>query len=74
MTKWVKPHNQAIIILSIVSDRNPTYVHEFYKKLLTHILSLETMGKLNTIEGCVNNALDKLPRILLDIVRLDRVC
>ena len=40
---------------------------EFYEKLLTHVQSLERIGKLNIIKRYVRNTLDKLP----DLVRLD---
>ena len=73
VSEVVNGHVQAIITLPIVHDSNPIRIHECYKKLMTHVQSLETMGKPNQIEGHVRNTLDKLPQILSDFVRPDGV-
>ena len=57
--------------LPIVHGSNLIHIHEFYERLLTHVQSLETIEKLNTIEGYVRNTLDKLPQIRSELVRLD---
>ena len=71
MSEVVNAHVQAIMTLPIVHASNPIRILEFYEKLLTHVQCLETMGKVNTIEGYVRNTLDKLPKIRSDLVRLD---
>ena len=63
VSEVVNGHVQAIITLPIVHDSNPIRIHECYKKLMTHVQSLETMGKPNQIEGHVRNTLDKPPQI-----------
>ena len=57
--------------LPAVYGSNPICIHEFCQKLLTLVQSLETMGKLKTIEGYVRNTLDKLPQIQSHHVRLN---
>lgn len=64
---------KAMMVLPTVHDSNLIRIYELYEKLLTHVLSLEIMGKLNTIEGYVRSTLDKLPQSLSDLVRLDGV-
>ena len=71
VSEVVNAHVQAIMVLPIVHGSNPIGIHEFYEKLLTHVQSLETIGKLNTIEGYVRSNLVKLPQIRSDLVRLD---
>ena len=60
VSKFVNAHVQMIIALPIIHGSKPTRIYEFYEKVLTHVQSLETMGKLNTTEGYVRNTLDKL--------------
>ena len=71
VSEVVNAHVQAIITLPIVHDSNPIRIYEFYKKLLMHVQSLETIRKLKTIEGYLRNTLDKLPEIRSALVRLD---
>ena len=71
MSEAVNTHVQAIMTLQIVHGSNPISIHEFYEKLLTHVQSLETMGKLITIEKYVRNTLDSIPQIRSNLVRLD---
>ena len=40
-------------------------------KLVTHSEALDTIGKLKQINGYVGIALDKLPAIRADLVRID---
>ena len=58
-------------LLTTVNGTNPKFIHEFYSKLVTHVQALETMGKLNMINGYVRTVLDRLPGIRSDIVRHD---
>ena len=51
------------MVLPIALGGNLTHILEFHKKLITHLQSLEPMGKLNTNKGYVRNMLDKLPQI-----------
>lgn len=37
MKKWVSAHNQAIMALQTIYGENATCIHEFYKKLLSHV-------------------------------------
>ena len=46
-------------------------IDEFYEKLTRHIQALQTLGKLNEINGYVRNALNKLAVIRADLVRTD---
>ena len=46
--KAVNAHVQGIMALPTVQGSNPISIHEFWKKLLAHVQSLEKMGKLNT--------------------------
>jgi len=45
-------------------------IHEFYEKLLFNVQSLETMGKLEEVNGYVRMTIDNLPGIG-DLVRTD---
>lgn len=67
----VNEHVQAIMNLPTIYGSNTTRIHEFYEGLLTHVQSLETMGKVAEINGYVRSTLDKLPGIRSDLVRLD---
>ena len=44
-------------------------MHEFYKTLLFNVQSLETLGKLQDIQGNVRCVIDKLKGIKSDLVR-----
>ena len=63
MSEVVIANVQATMALPTVYGSSPIHIHEFYQKLLTLVQSLETMGKLNTIERYMRNTLDKLPQI-----------
>ena len=60
---------QEIMGQTVVNGTNPKIIHEFYSKLVTHVQALETMGKLNMINGYVRTVLDCLPGIRSNIVR-----
>ena len=53
VSEAVNAHFQAIMALPIIHGSYPIRIHKFYEKMLTHVQSLETMGKLKTIEGYV---------------------
>ena len=53
VSEAVNAHVQAIMALPIIHGSYPIRIHKFYEKMLTHVQSLETMGKLKTIEGYV---------------------
>ena len=48
MREAVNAHVQGIMALLTVQGSNPIRIREFWEKLLTHVQSLETTGKLNT--------------------------
>ena len=68
----VNAHIQRIMDLPILTSSNSTKIHEFYEMLVNSVQSLETMGKLDQIQGYVRRTLDKLPAIRSDLVRLDK--
>ena len=55
--------------LPVVKDTNPNEVDKFYKTLLYNVQSLETLGKLERVNGMTRSVLDKLPGIKSDLVR-----
>ena len=67
----VNAHVQEIMNLQTVYGSNPVKIYQFYEKLLRHVEALETMGKLNNINGYVRATIDRLPGIRSDLVRLD---
>ena len=52
-----------------MQDTNPNEVDKFYKTLLYNVQSLETLGKLERVNGMTRSVLDKLPGIKSDLVR-----
>ena len=67
----VKAYNKEILELPVISGVNVKKNHEFYERLTYCVQSLETMGKLDKVNGNVSMTLDKLPGIRGDIVRTD---
>ena len=65
----INAHVQEIMGLPVVNGTNPKTIHEFYSKLIKHVQALETMGKLNMINGYVRTVLDCLPDIKSHKVR-----
>ena len=57
--------------MPVITGTNPTKINEFYKKLVTNIQTLESMGKDKDIRGYVRLTLDKLPCLRADLVRMD---
>ena len=70
-TEVAKTHVQQIVGLPSITYYDVPKIHKFYEKLLFNVQSLETMGKLNQINGYVQITLDKLQLIRADFVRLD---
>ena len=70
-TEIVNAHVTRIMNLTEVSGCNPLKIHEFYENLVRNVQSLETMGKLQTVNGYARMILDRLPGIRADLVRDD---
>ncbi len=69
VSEIVNAYVQNILQLPVVKDSNPNEVDKFYKTLLYNVQSLETLGKLERVNGMARSVLDKLPGIKSDIVR-----
>ena len=57
--------------LPTINGSQPNKIHEFYEKLLFNVQSLETMGKLQEVNGYVRMTINKLPGIRGLLVRMD---
>ena len=66
-----KAHIENVISLPVINNSNPGRIHSFYEKLVTSVQSLESMGKLQNINGLVRHTLDKLSGIKSELVRSD---
>ena len=62
---------QSVMALPTKGNNNPYKIHDFYERLIAHINTLDTMGKLKEINGYVRFTLDKLFRIRADLMRKD---
>ena len=69
----VKAYMKQILELPHIADVDVKKIHEFSDKLAYCVQSLETMGKLQQINGNVAMTLDKLSGIRSDLVRTDPV-
>ena len=67
----VKAYVKEIMDLPYITSANPAKIHEFSEKLSTCVQALETMKKLDQVNGNVSMAMDKLPGIRGDLVRTD---
>lgn len=67
----IKAYSQQIFDLPFIPNQNPHRIHEFCHKLTFSVQSLQTMGKLEQVNGHVAMTLDKLPAIRGDLVRTD---
>ena len=67
----VKAYTKHILDLPHIYDADVGKIHEFSEKLSYCVQSLETMGKLEQINGNVAMTLDKLSGIRSDLVRTD---
>ena len=70
-SKLINAHVQQMMRLPVFNGTNPKIIHDFHSRLVTHVQALETMGKLNLINGYVRTVSDRLPGIRSDIVRND---
>ena len=57
-----------IMELPVVKNANPNEIDRFYKTLLYNVQSLETLGKLERVNGMTRIVLEKLPGIKSDLV------
>ncbi|XP_028414337.1 uncharacterized protein LOC114537496 [Dendronephthya gigantea] len=68
----IKAYTKEIMDLPHISNVNVKRIHEFSEKLMNCVQSLQTLGKLQQVEGNVAMTLDKLPAIRGDLVRTDQ--
>ena len=71
MQKLSKPTTQHIFDLPTIQNQDVYQIHEFCDKLTFLVQSLQTMGKLEQVNGSVAMTLDKLLAIRGDLVRTD---
>ena len=67
----VNAHIQGIMQLPTINGTNLQKINEFYENLITHVNTLDTMNKLQNINGYVRFSLDKLTGIRGDLIRTD---
>ena len=67
----IKAYSQQIFDLPVIPNQNLYRIHEFCDKLTFSVQSLQTMGKLEQVNGYVAMTLDKLPAIRGNLVRTD---
>ena len=67
----VNAYVQNTMALPSVSGSNPAKIHQFYNKLLFNVLALETLGRLQDVDGYVGMSLDKVEAIRGALVRTD---
>ena len=67
----VKAYNKEILELPSISGVDVKAIHRFHERLAYCVQSLQTMGKLDQVNGNVPMTLDKLPGIRGDLVRTD---
>ena len=65
----VNAYVQEIINLPVINGSNPARIHDFYKTLSHNVRSLQTMGKIERVNGNTRNVLEKLKGIKADLVR-----
>ena len=65
----VNAYVQNILGLPVVTTAHPRGVNQFYKTLLYNVQSLETLGKIERVNGMARSVLDKLEAIKRDLVR-----
>ena len=67
----MKAYTKQIFDLPVIPNANAKRIHEFSDKLNFSVQSLQTMNKLEQVNGYVSMTLDKLPGIRGDLVRTD---
>lgn len=65
----VNAYVQNILELPVVNGDDPGQVNNFYKSLLFNVQSLETLGKVECVNGMTRSILDKLSGIKCDLVK-----
>ena len=65
----VNAYVNNILELPTVTNADPNRVNSFYKTLLFNVQSLETLGKIERVNGMTRSVLDKLKGIKADLVR-----
>ena len=65
----INAHVNNILELPTVTSANLGKVNCFYKTLLFNVQSLETLGKIERVNGMTRSVLDKLKGIKADLVR-----
>ena len=65
----VNAYVQNILDLPMVKGSDPSEVNNFYKVLLFNVQSLETLGKIERVNGMTRSVLDKLSGIKSDLVK-----
>ena len=65
----VNAYVNNIFQLPTVTTADPNKVNSFYKTLLLNVQSLETLGKIERVNGMTRSVLDKLTGIKADLVR-----
>ena len=64
-------HIKSVMVLLTINITTLCKIHFFYKRFIAHINTLDTMRKLNKINGYVVFTLDKLCGIRGNLVRTD---
>ncbi|XP_022805993.1 uncharacterized protein LOC111343117 [Stylophora pistillata] len=67
----VKAYNKEILELPVIFGVEVKAIHQFHERLAYCVQSLQTMGKLDQVNGNVPMTLDKLSGIRGDLVRTD---
>ena len=67
----VNAHITAIMNLPLIKGGNPHNIAGFYETLVRNLQALETMGKLESVNGYTRMLLDRLPNIRSELVRND---
>ena len=67
----VKAYIKEILDLPSISSANPRKIGEFSEKLTYCVQALQTLNKLEQVNGAASMTLDKLPAIRGDLVRID---
>ena len=64
-------HVQSVTVVPTINNINTFKIHDFYERLITHINTLDRMGKLKEINRYVRFTLDRLCGIRANLVRTD---
>ena len=69
--EFAATHIQCITSAAVIQNSHLNRIYDFYEKLVISAQSLDTMNKLEEINGYARLTLDKLPDIRADLVRID---